>query len=212
MSPAQFNDRRSGLPLLQDGELLFGGNASAADLGGWIWVHLHKLIHAFQTVQISTGADQLAGQHTSLKQRIAGKFHISQADVVIVGSAKLGFSIAPEKRFREFGESSDIDVAIVSSDFYVKVWYELFNYERSGAYWEHAKEFEHYCFRGWIRPDKLPRSSVYPFSKSWWDFFQSLTASGEFGPYKIRAALYHSKHFIDAYQRLCVDQCKQELE
>jgi len=154
----------------------------------------------------------LAGQHTSLKQRIAGKFHISQADVVIVGSAKLGFSIAPEKRFREFGESSDIDVAIVSSEFYVKVWYELFNYERSGTYWEHAKEFEHYCFRGWIRPDKLPRSTVYPFSKSWWDFFQSLTSSGEFGPYKIRAALYHSKHFIDAYQRLCVDQCKQELE
>jgi hypothetical protein len=24
---------------------------------GWIWVHLHKVIQAFQTVQISTGAD-----------------------------------------------------------------------------------------------------------------------------------------------------------
>jgi hypothetical protein len=37
---------------------LFGGNAAASvALDGWIWVHLHKVIQAFQTVQISTGAD-----------------------------------------------------------------------------------------------------------------------------------------------------------
>jgi hypothetical protein len=42
--------------LLKEGELLLGGNAAASSaLGGWIWVHLHKVKQAFQTVQISIG-------------------------------------------------------------------------------------------------------------------------------------------------------------
>lgn len=153
----------------------------------------------------------LPAQHASLKTRISGKFEIAVQNIVVVGSGKMGFSIAPEKRFRPFGDSSDIDVAIISPDLYVKVWYELFDYQRSGAFWDSKEECEHYCFRGWIRPDKLPRSTSYPFSKAWWDFFQLLTASSQYGNYKIRAALYHSKHFFEAYQRICIDQCKQEL-
>jgi hypothetical protein len=41
-----------------------------------------------------------------LRARIAGKFEIHPTEVVVVGSAKLGFSIAPDKRYREFGETS----------------------------------------------------------------------------------------------------------
>jgi hypothetical protein len=60
MGAAQLDDRRAGLPLLQDGELLLGGNAAAsAAFNRWTLVHLHKVIQAFQTVQISTGADQV---------------------------------------------------------------------------------------------------------------------------------------------------------
>jgi hypothetical protein len=56
---AQLDDRRAGLPLLKDGELLLGGNAApAAAFNSWTLVHLHKVIQAFQSVQISTGADQ----------------------------------------------------------------------------------------------------------------------------------------------------------
>lgn len=150
-------------------------------------------------------------EHTALKTRIAGKFGVAQDQIFIVGSAKLGFSIAPEKRFREFNDSSDIDVAIVCPELYLKIWYEIFNYSRSGSYWANAKECEHYCFRGWIRPDKLPLSQAYPFAKEWWDFFQALTRSNQFGPYEIRAAIYHSKPFIDGYQRLSIDMCKQHL-
>ena len=152
------------------------------------------------------------GQHSKLKVRVAGKFQTPLESIIVVGSGKLGFSIAPGKRYRPFGDSSDIDVAIISSGAFERIWHELFDYARSGAYWEKQQEFEHYCFRGWIRPDKLPRSSTYPFTKQWWDFFQALTSSNEFGPYKITGALYHGRHFFDAYQRQCVDQCKQEME
>jgi hypothetical protein len=62
MSPPQLNHGPTGLPLLEDGELLSGGNAPATDLGRWIWVHLHKPNPASQTVKISTGADHTASQ------------------------------------------------------------------------------------------------------------------------------------------------------
>ena len=50
MSATHFDDRRAGLPLLQDGKLLLVGNTAAA-LNRWIWVHWHKVIQVFQTVQ-----------------------------------------------------------------------------------------------------------------------------------------------------------------
>src|ERR1035437_807007 len=53
---AQFGHGRAGLPLLEEGEFLFGGKAAAPSaFGWWIWVHLHKVKYAFQIVQISTG-------------------------------------------------------------------------------------------------------------------------------------------------------------
>lgn len=56
---AQLGDGCARLPLLEDVELLLRGDTTASSaLDGWIWIHLHKVIQAFQTVQISTGADQ----------------------------------------------------------------------------------------------------------------------------------------------------------
>ena len=55
-------------------------------------------------------------QYFTLKRNISEKFRIHPSQVILVGSGKLGFSIAPTKRFRHFGDQSDIDVAIVSSE------------------------------------------------------------------------------------------------
>jgi hypothetical protein len=64
----QFSHRCARLPLLEDRELLLGGNAAASSaLDGGIWVHLHNVKQAFQTVQISTGADQTIVHTSSFK-------------------------------------------------------------------------------------------------------------------------------------------------
>jgi len=48
MGAAQLEDRRAGLPLLKDVELLLGGNAALATVfNSWTLVHLHKGIQAF---------------------------------------------------------------------------------------------------------------------------------------------------------------------
>jgi hypothetical protein len=59
-----------------------------------------------------------ANSYFDLKDRIAATFGIHPAEIVVVGSAKLGFSLAPDKRYRPFGETSDIDVALCSSSLF----------------------------------------------------------------------------------------------
>jgi len=147
-----------------------------------------------------------------LKDRISDYFDVEFSEVVVVGSGKLGFSIAPRKRYREFNEESDIDIAVVSEKLFNKVWKEAYLYRKSGAYWPKCGEFFRYLASGWIRPDKLPIGSSFRFTERWWNHYNELTSGGEFGPYKIRGGLYHSWFFFFQYQYQCIDQCASEID
>src|SRR5579871_5772192 len=63
-----------------------------------------------------------------LKNRVATRFALHISEVLIVGSAKTGFSIAPDKRYRPFGETSDIDVVICSSALFDEFWKDVFDF------------------------------------------------------------------------------------
>ncbi|MBR9753609.1 MAG: hypothetical protein GYB56_02490 [Gammaproteobacteria bacterium] len=147
-----------------------------------------------------------------LKEAISNELEVSFEDIIIVGSGKLGFSIKPSKRFESFGDGSDIDIAIVSTSLFEKVWREAYLYKKSKAFWPEQQRFFGYLSSGWIRPDKLPKSSTFEFTNKWWSFFNQLTSSGDFGQYKIRAGLYHSGFFLQEYQTICIEECIQELE
>ena len=149
--------------------------------------------------------------HFRLKEQICEHFKVEFNNVILVGSGKLGFSIKAEKRFHSFGDDSDIDVAVVSSELFQKVWEEAYLYKKSGTYWPKANSFFRYLSEGWIRPDKLPSSDFFSFTDRWWDFFNAITASRRFGPYKIRAGLYQSMFFLQEYQKICIEQCIEEL-
>jgi hypothetical protein len=144
----------------------------------------------------------------SLKARVAQQFGIHPSEVIVVGSAKLGFSIAPDKRYRPFGETSDIDVALCSGHLFDAFWKDVFDYWARGEIWSGLPDFRKYIFRGWMRPDKLPPTGSFNRSREWWEFFRSLTSSGDYGPYKITGALYKSWHFLESYQLKCVRDCK----
>ena len=145
-----------------------------------------------------------------LKQEICEKFKVEFTDIVLVGSGKLGFSIKPTRRFQCFNDESDIDVAIVSKELFEQVWQESFMYKKSEADWPSSRKFFKYLSEGWIRPDKLPPSHYFKFSSGWWKFFNGLTASNNYGDYKIRAGLYYSHFFLKQYQSICIEQCIQE--
>ena len=158
-----------------------------------------RILSPIQIVRkhIIYGESCILSQHKyfDLRSEIAEHFQLHPNEVLVVGSAKLGFSLAPDKLYRPFCDESDIDVVIVSSRLFDEIWKTVFSYSDEGGYWPEQKEFTEYLFQGWIRPDKLPRSDIFKAGKDWWNFFQGVTNSGVYGDYKIAGALYKSWFF-----------------
>lgn len=147
-------------------------------------------------------------EYVELRTEVAAHFGLMHNEVLVVGSAKLGFSIAPQKRYRSFSNSSDIDVVLVSSKLFDTFWEEIFIYDNGGAYWKNKQKFIEYMFRGWLRPDKFPSD----FADGWFEYFREITNQGKYGPYKIAGALYKNWRFLESYQLDCVIDCKNEIE
>ena len=146
-----------------------------------------------------------------LRSAVADKYEIHPNEVLIVGSSKLGFSIAPRKMYRHFGDTSDVDVVIVSSYLFDKVWKEVHHYWDQGSYWPRHHDFVKYLFQGWIRPDKLPPANSFPLSNDWWKFFNALSSEDRYSLYKIAGALYRDWDFLEAYQLRGVSACLEQL-
>jgi len=151
-------------------------------------------------------------RYYSLKASVAAHFDVHPASVLVVGSAKLGFSIAPRKRYKHFSDDSDIDVAIISTDLFEYFWEAALAYSRAGGLWEGADSFKSHLFQGWIRPDMLPRSNTFEPRRNWWEYFRKLTQSREFGSYKIAGGLYKSWAHLEAYQCNAVQSCIESVE
>jgi hypothetical protein len=147
-------------------------------------------------------------EYFELKKTVATQFSVHTSNVVVVGSAKMGFSVVPTKRYRAFGETSDIDVVLCSTDLYDAHWQDVFDYWARGEQWSSLADFRKYHFRGWMRPDMLPPEKSFVRAQEWWEFFRTITASGKFGPYKIAGALYKNWHFLERYQERCMADCK----
>jgi predicted nucleotidyltransferase len=151
-------------------------------------------------------------QHIKLRMEVAGHFKVNPNQIVVVGSSKLGFSIAPRKRYRPFHDGSDIDVAVVSPALFDNIWRQAFDYRMdTGVIWEGGSDFADYLFRGWIRPDMLPTGGRFPSRDDWFDFFRRLSGSGSYGRYQVKGGLYREWHHLERYQALSVVKCQQEL-
>lgn len=144
-----------------------------------------------------------------LRQRVSARFGLHPTNVLVVGSAKLGFSIAPTKRWQLFNDESDIDVAIVSSHLYLSIWRqvgELLAKDPLFA-WDRKSLLSRKHLQGWLRPDALPTSPGLPISNQWFEFFRQLTETGICGPYKINAGIYYDVQFLELYQEQAVREC-----
>lgn len=128
-------------------------------------------------------------------------------DVYLVGSAKLGFSINPKKRWLPFRNESDIDIAVVSERLFEIRWNEIDVYAGLPDSWEDRSACQRSVASGWIRPDYLPGA----MADDWFEFFRRIQNTGTYaGGIGIRAGLYYSMEFLERYQARGVDQCRSE--
>ncbi len=146
-----------------------------------------------------------------LRAKVAAQYRLHPNDVLVVGSGKLGFSIAPRKQYRPFCDTSDVDVVVVSNTLFDSFWKKVHYYAEHGGYWEQFQEFKDYLFHGWIRPDKFPPEKSFEDALEWWAFFNRLSQSGAYSSFKVRGAIYREWYYLESYQLRSVTACKDNL-
>lgn len=150
------------------------------------------------------------GSYFDLKNSLAVQFGVNPEDVKMVGSAKLGFSIAPKKLWKPFDDSSDIDMVIVSNRVFEEFWQDLYGFNinltaRSEDDERLYRRFLEYFFKGWLRPDVFPFD--YPGKQRWFDFFKGISY-GQFGYRKVAGAVFCNMHFFETYHTMNVRQLR----
>lgn len=126
-------------------------------------------------------------------------------DVFVVGSAQLGFSISPNKRWKPFGDTSDIDVAVVSDRLFERYWEDVDRYAGEPTSWANRDRCKLSLASGWLRPDLLPGS----MASDWFEFFRTLQRDQRYGGgIKIAAGIYYSMGFLERYQSRAVRLCR----
>lgn len=146
---------------------------------------------------------------------------IERDEIVVVGSAKLGFGLFEKKRrdqaalpaFRPFDAISDIDIAFASPRLFDAVWNELAAYACTKPYMPfRMNDLGHYMVYGWIRPDHIPRDARLRTYDQWNDTVRGLAVKPAFNRRKISGALYRDMGFVKKYQARGIASCKQRLE
>jgi hypothetical protein len=157
-------------------------------------------------------------QREFVKEKISEKFNVNPESIriIIVGSAKLGFSISEKSRkelpmlprYRSFNATSDIDIAIISQPIFELIWNELSDYSFGVPYypWK-SNKLGDYLVCGWMRPDHFPKWVRLRKCDDWWDLFSFLSSRQSLGRRKIRAGLFYNFEQLKTYQSKALQEC-----
>lgn len=153
---------------------------------------------------------------TQWKLELASKLDVDASAIVIVGSGCVGFSLNPNKRFREFNDESDIDVAIVSGYHFEIAWRYLRDigaglYNCSPAAKESIKEHRNnYLFWATIATDRiLPH--LQPFGQNWMKALAEISQKSPVSGRAIKVRVYRDTHALVGYHINNVSRLRNEL-
>ncbi len=166
-----------------------------------------------------------------LRHELANSLGVNINDVIIVGSAKLGFSLKTEE-FQEFDhvysksnnprDQSDIDIAIINRRLYDstieqvfqltrhfdKEWVEK-NWQMNAFYRKPGNLYKRYALylaKGWLRPDLLP--NVFYDAAPW----RSVCEKWQTGlARKIALGFYSDWFYLKHYQMDNLDRLRSKL-
>jgi hypothetical protein len=142
--------------------------------------------------------------HLDFKATLASQLQTPDADICIIGSAKIGFSLDPDKFGTSFSISSDIDTIIVNSDMFDKAWFELYGLGlrlyslRAGVQNAFHVHRTNNVFYGFIEPNRLP--GIVGISAYWFRTLQGLGRIREIADHEVNARLYRTWEHVRAHQ------------
>lgn len=163
-------------------------------------------------------SDEVLDVLDRFKEIVSEHFHVSFHSLQLVGSAKTGFSLSPNKLLTPFRDesdtqkSSDIDIAIISENLYQHYWNKMRQTEKI-QYKRFYQQLTASIFRGYINDKVLMEipliraewlSVVSPINRLLQDELKIV--------HPITYRIYRSWEDLEEYQIIGIEKTKKCLE
>lgn len=185
----------------------------------FVMKYIIKSPNWYFSTYLQNGQNETMDRIDTLNEIVAKGFDISFHSATMVGSAKVGFSLSPNKRFRPFiadeepdKHVSDIDIAIISERLFSWAWIEL----RESKKYEFISNknnttMSREVFRGYINEKTL---HVFSRTRRMWQEKAGPVTRELQGQlmilHPITYRIYRSWEDLEEYQIDCVKQLKQK--
>ena len=169
--------------------------------------------HMFDRIPALFGEDRT--QYVAWKRILAESIEVDAACIIVVGSAATGTSLSPNKHFKPFDDTSDVDVAVISSYHFTESWrYLRMNGDRRLnvdvrtriAWDEHVKR---YIYWGTIATDRL--LGILPFGLQWLAAITKMSNTRPTEGRTINLRIYADYESLRAYQLQSVKNLRDSL-
>ncbi len=162
-----------------------------------------------------------------MRKHLTAHLGIAPEDIVIIGSAQVGFSLSPDNFPRAFTKDCDIDVLLVDAKMFDEIWNTLlaWHYPRrfwlDGMDWDWAKRRKDEIYWGWVEPSEIHyRGLSFPdvlrsmrdLSANWFNAFKSLGRYPEFMNRDVNGRLYRTWDHALAYQMASLKKIKALIQ
>lgn len=142
------------------------------------------------------------------RAELARRLEVDPCDVVMTGSAAVGFSLNPANQLRAFSGESDIDVAVISPFHFDTSW-RILREKRSSQVtpidWNYIQEHKkYYVFEGCIALDRILH--LMPFASSWRAAFEFMKTQPPTKDRDIKARLYRDNYSVRLYQKTGIEK------
>lgn len=169
--------------------------------------------YIFEPIPFAFGDDLSAW--IEWKTLLASLIDVDPKDIVLTGSAAVGYSLNPKKNYRPFAVGSDIDCGIVS-DFYFDIAWRYLRQLRvswlslpSKAKYAITSHRERYVFAGTIATDQI--LALLPFGKTWAAALERMSSVEPTVGRDVNLRIYRDYDSLRYYQTQGLNQLRDSL-
>ncbi len=148
------------------------------------------------------------------RAKLASLLKVDPCNISLTGSACVGVSFSPHKNFSEFGDSSDIDVAVISPFHFDLAWRTLRAFRLVNAIDQRERRSitqhqTNYIYWGCIATDRILR--LMPFCKEWTIAASQMQGVSPTEGREINFRMYRDYESLRQYQLLGVEKLQTSL-
>jgi hypothetical protein len=169
--------------------------------------------YLFEPVPFAFAGDLVAW--IKWKTELARGLGIDPYDIVLTGSAAIGYSLNPKKGYKPFDNSSDVDCGVISQYHFEVAWRYLRQLrpawlslppESKRALVAHQKT---YVFAGTIATDSI--LALLPFGSEWQGVLDAMARRSPTTNRDIRLRIYRDYDSLRHYQASGIERLRNDL-